>query len=188
MAPLVTSASMIFLFFSNNLVVVMPILLRWVYTLAIQSFALDIATLICHYSFSSTFLQTNITMFFYSTCLLICSSAAKLAHDTSLATFLILWSGSSTKNTVSVITKNISFRFLLLLNFSNAESNWVFFCSWQGKTPQWGFDSQMLISYYAPKWKRPYIRGTLTPSFLSSRSSSCLPLFFKRFPMKAGIC
>jgi len=63
------------------------------------------------------------TVFLDSKFLLIYSRAAKLAHATSLATFLILWSGSKTKNTESVTTIMISFKFLLLLNFSNAESN-----------------------------------------------------------------
>jgi len=131
----VTSDSIILRFLSKTFLIFSPIFYKLVVISSIHSLELLLRTLRIHCSFSSVFLQMKVVAFLIFTFYFIYSRAGKFAQATSLATFLILWSYSSIRNTVSVITMYISFRFLLLLNFSKAESTLVSLTSWHAKTP-----------------------------------------------------
>ena len=110
-----------------------------------------------HGSFSSTFLQMNYTWSGLSMFLLTYSNDGRLAQAINLATFLILWSGSSIKNTYSVITKNTSTTVFFRVALSTDLFNYceLSFSSLQWKNAHYGLPVHILVSYCMPRWNCP---------------------------------
>ena len=156
-----TSASYILRFFSYILFSDAPRFFTPITSLFNSSWAFGIIKFNIHWSFSSTFLQMNCTLSGLSIFLLTYSNAGKLAWAISLATFLILWSGSRSKNCDSVSTINTSTRVffncdLSMLLFSYYELS---FSSLQWKNVHYGLPVHMLVSYYSPRWNLPSTTG-----------------------------
>lgn len=109
---------------------------------------------------------------------LICSSEGSVNQAMSLATFLILWSGSRKSSNDSVTTVNISIYPLRLPPLFTL-LNYIFsFSSYPGNSPHAGFCSHMFMSYWRPRWNLPTVIDCKEPSLLA--------LICKE--MNAGIC